>query len=92
MKPFEFTTQTEMVIDETGNLQQFYRIANVLSKTRHVHLMSKEDDASVLEWHFKYRGDMLSLQYSIYNGVTLLYKGKDKKSADKFALRLRELQ
>jgi hypothetical protein len=42
MKPFEYTSQTEMVINESGNLQQFYRVANVLSKTRHVHLMSKK--------------------------------------------------
>ena len=91
MKPFEYTTQTEMVINESGNLQEFYRLANVLSKTRRVHLMSKQDDADVLEWRFKYRGNSLSLQYSIYNGVTLLYTGKDKKTADKIAVRLREI-
>jgi len=91
MKPFEYTSQTEMVINESGNLQEFYRVANVLSKTRHVHLMSKEDDAFILEWHYKYRGDALSLQYSIYNGVTLLYSGKDKKTVDKLAVRLREI-
>jgi Protein of unknown function (DUF3630) len=92
MKPFEYSTITEMVISESGNLQEFYRLANVLSKTRHVHLMSKQDDADTLEWHYKYRGDELSLQYSIYNGVTLLYSGKDKKNADKIAVRLREIQ
>ena len=89
MKPFEYSTFTETVISENGNLQDFYRLANVLSKTRHVHLMSKEDDAIVVEWHYKYRGDALSLQYNIYNGVTLLYNGKDKKNADKIAGRLR---
>ena len=92
MKPFEYTTQTEMVINESGNLQQFYRLATVLSKTRHVHLLSKQDDADILEWHYKYRGNELSLQYSVYNGVTLLYSGKDKKYADKLAVRLRESQ
>lgn len=92
MKPFEYTTQTEMVINESGNLQQFYRLANVLSKTRHVHLLSKQDDADILEWHYKYRGNDLSLQYSVYNGVSLLYNGKDKKVADKIAVRLREAQ
>jgi hypothetical protein len=91
MKPFEYTNQTEMVIKESGNLQEFYRIANELSKTRHIHLMSKEDDAIVVEWHYKYRKDALSLQYSVYNGVTLVYKGKDKKTAGKLAIRLREL-
>ena len=92
MKPFEYTTQTEMVINESGNLQQFYRLANVLSKIRHMHLASKQDDADILEWHYKYRGNVLSLQYSVYNGVTLVYNGKDKKYADKIAGRLREAQ
>ena len=91
MKSFEYTTQAEMVINESGNLQEFYRIANALGKTRHVHLLSKEDDAITVEWHYKYRSDSLSLQYSIYNGVTLLYNGKDKKTADKIAGRLREI-
>ncbi len=89
MKPFEYSTFTEMVISENGNLQEFYRLANVLSKTRHVHLMSKEDDAITVEWHYKYRGGELALQYSVYNGVTLLYNGKDKKTADKIAGRLK---
>lgn len=89
MKPFEYSSFTEMIVSENGNLQEFYRLANVLSKTRHVHLLSKEDDAMTIEWHYKYRGGALSLQYSVYNGVTLLYNGKDKKTADKLAGRLK---
>lgn len=92
MKPFEYIAQTEMIKSESGNLQEFYRIANALSKTRHMRLLSKEDDAIIVEWHYKYRGGALSLQYSVYNGVTLLYSGKDKKTADKLAVRLRAIQ
>ncbi len=92
MKPFEYSTFTELVINDSGNLQEFYRLANVLSKTRHVHLLSKQDDADSLEWHFKYRGNAVSLQYNIYNGVTLFYNIKDKKTADKLAVRLRQAQ
>jgi len=92
MKPFEYSTTTEMVITENGSLQQFYRLANVLSKTRHVHLTAKEDDADIVEWHFKYRGNQLALQYNIYTGVTLLFNGKDMRRANKLAGRLREVQ
>ena len=93
MKPFEYsTTTTEMVINENGSLQQFYRLANVLSKTRHVHFTAKKDDADILEWYFKYRGNQLALQYNIYAGVTLLFNGKDMKTANKLAVRLREIQ
>ena len=92
MKPFEYSTTTEMVINENGSLEQFYRLANVLSKTRHVHFTAKEDDADILEWHFKYRGNQLALQYNIYTGVALLFNGKDTKTANKLAVRLREVQ
>lgn len=92
MKPFEYSTTSEMVISESGNLQEFYRLANVLSKTRHVHLMSKQDDADIMEWHFKYRGNAVSLQYNIYGGVSLLYNEKAKKTADKLVVRLKKIQ
>jgi hypothetical protein len=92
MKPFEYSTTTEMVINENGSLQQFYRLANVLSKTRHVHFTAKEDDADILEWHFKYRGNQLALQYNNNTGVTLLFNGKDAKTANELAVRLREVQ
>lgn len=92
MKPFEYSTTTEMIINENGSLEQFYRLANVLSKTRHVQFTAKEDDADILEWHFKYRGNQLALQYNIYTGVALLFNGKDTKTANKLAVRLREVQ
>ncbi len=92
MKTFEYTSATEMVINESGSLQQFYRLTNVLSKTRHVHFTTKEDDAEGVEWRFSYRGNKLALQYSIYNGVTLIFNEKDSKTANKIAVRLREVQ
>ncbi len=92
MKTFEYTSATEMIINESGSLQQFYRITNVLSKTRHVHFKTKEDDADGVEWRFSYRGNQLALQYNIYNGVMLIFNGKDSKTANKLAERLREVQ
>ena len=92
MKTFEYISTTEMVINESGSLQEFYRLTNVLSKTRHVHFKTKEDDADCVEWRFSYRGNQLALQYNIYNGVTLLYNEKDLKTANKLAVRLRENQ
>ena len=92
MKTFEYTSATEMIINESGSLQQFYRITNVLSKTRHVHFTTKEDDAEGVEWRFSYRGNKLELQYSIYNGVKLIYNQKESKTANKLAVRLREVQ
>ena len=81
-----------MVINESGSLQQFYRLTYVLSKTRHVHFTTKEDDVDGLEWRFNYRGNQLALQYNIYNGVILVFNEKDSKTANKLAVRLREVQ
>lgn len=92
MKTFEYTSATEMMISESGSLQEFYRLTNVLSKTRHVHFKTKEDDADGVEWRFSYRGNLLTLQYNIYNGVSLVYNEKDLKTANKLAVRLRAAQ
>lgn len=92
MKTYQYTATTEMVITESGSLQQFYRLTNVLSKTRHVHFTAKEDDADILQWRFRYRGNQLALKYDIYNGVTLLFNEKNVKAANKIAVRLLEVQ
>lgn len=81
-----------MVISESGSLQQFYRLTDALSKTRHVHFTAKEDEAYILQWRFKYRGNALALKYDVYNGVTLLFNEKDSKAANKIAVRLLEIQ
>ena len=92
MKTYQHTATNEMVINESGSLQQFYRLTNVLSKTRYVHFTAKEDEADILEWRFRYRGNQLALKYDIYNGVTLIFNAKSSKAANKIAVRLLEIQ
>ncbi len=91
MKPNDYNTMSErMVIDESGSLQKFYLLTHELSKSRHVRFTGKMDDADNIEWHFKYYGHPLALQYDIYNGVTLLPKNsKDVGAASKLATKLR---
>lgn len=81
-----------MVISESGSLQQFYRFTDALSKTRHVRFTAKDDEAYILQWRFKYRGNQLALKYDVYNGVTLLFNEKSSKAANKIAVRLLEIQ
>ena len=88
MKTYQYITTSEMVINESGSLQQFYRLTNILSKTRFVHFTAKQDEADILEWRFKYRGNKLALKYDIYNGVTLLFNEKGSKAANKIAVHL----
>ncbi len=90
MKPYEYTNTTPMVINENGGLQDFYRVANALSKNRHVRFTDKFDEADNIEWHFKYRGNPLALQYNIFNGVTLLTQpGKMQRIADKLIVKMK---
>jgi len=91
METYELNTNVSTVIDENGSLQKFYSLTNQLSKTRHVRFTNKLDDADNIEWHFKYRGHQLTLQYNIYNGVTLMpQKTKDINTAAKLAVKLKQ--
>ncbi len=91
MRPDEYSTLAEsMVIDETGSLQKFYLLTNELSSNRHVRFISKTDNADNIEWHFKYHGHPLALQYNIYNGLTLMPQNtKDIGAAGKLAVKLK---
>ncbi len=89
MKPLEYST-AEMVIDATGSLQKFYALTNELSKTRHVRFTGKMDEADNIEWNFKYHGSQLTLQYNVYNGLTLLLQdSKALKIASRLIGKLR---
>jgi hypothetical protein len=91
MEAYDFNTSVSTVIDEHGSLQKFYSLTNELSKTRHVRFTNKQDDVDGIEWHFKYRGHQLTLQYNIYNGVSLTpQSNKDVKQAAKLAVRLKK--
>jgi hypothetical protein len=90
MKPYDNNTSVT-VIDEHGSLQTFYLLTDKLSKTRFVRFTNKLDEADSIEWHFKYHGHPLTLQYDIYNGVTLTpHTSKDVTAATKLAVKLRQ--
>ena len=79
MKPNDYNTNMT-VIDDNATLQQFYGLTNELSRIRKVRFTSKHDEIDNIEWNFKYRGYPLSLNYSIYSGVTLTpQNSKDAK-------------
>jgi hypothetical protein len=76
----------EAVIDDNCGLKKFYSIANVMAKELKVKFIGKEDDSATVEWHFKYKGHPLTLQYNIYNGVSIFPKaGKHNKYVTELA-------
>ncbi len=63
---------TEAVLDDDGNLNRFYLIADILTDDLNVQFTRKEDDFDAINWDFSFGKHLLTLCYSIYNGVSLL--------------------
>lgn len=75
---------TEAVIDDNCGISKFYSIASTLSKEFKIKFINQIDDADMLSWDFKYKKLYLTLQYSIFNGVSILPRPvKDIDKADK---------
>jgi len=75
---------TEAVIDDNCGLSKFYSIAGTLSDELKVQFINQIDDADTMSWDFKYKKHRLTLQYSIFNGVSILPQPiKDMAGADK---------
>ena len=59
------------MIDDNCGISKFYAIANTLAKELKVKFLNQVDDAESLDWDFQYRGQFLTLHYSIFNGVSI---------------------
>jgi len=62
---------TEAVIDDNCGISKFYAIANTLSNGLNVRFEKRVDDAESLDWEFNYKNQLLTLHYSIFNGVSI---------------------
>ncbi len=62
----------EAVIDDNCGISKFYSIAGALSDDLKVKFINQVDDADTLNWDFKYKKYILTLSYSIFNGVSIL--------------------
>lgn len=65
------STSAFSIVEEAATLHEFYSFAQQLSNDKKVRFTGKIDDADNIEWHFTYRGRPLTLQYNIYNGISL---------------------
>ena len=62
---------TEAVIDDDGELNRFYLIADILRTDLQVQFTNKEDDFDNINWDFSFGKHLITLCYSIYNGISL---------------------
>lgn len=78
---------TEAVIDGDGGLKRFYQIADILSDDLQAVFTNKEDDFDAISWDFTLNHHHLTLQYSIYNGISVFpTKIRDARKKDNKAV------
>ncbi len=77
----------EAVIDGDGGLKRFYQIAGILSDDLKVSFTNKEDDFDAISWNFHLQNYHITLQYSIYNGISIFpTKAKEARRRDNEAV------
>lgn len=81
---------TEVVLDDDGNMRRFYQIADILAENFGAEFTEKEDDADEVTWNFSFGKHLLTLGYSIYNGISIFPTKMvaAKKSANKAVVEL----
>jgi hypothetical protein len=65
---------TEAVIDDNCGISKFYAIAETLThelKVNFINQVDDTDDQLTLDWDFKYKNQVLTLHYNIFNGVSV---------------------
>ena len=62
---------TEAVIDDNCGISKFYAIAETLSSELKVNFMNQVDDKDTLDWDFRYKNQVLTLHYNVFNGVSV---------------------
>ena len=62
---------TEAVIDSEGDLNRFYLVASILEDELDLKFINKEDDFDTIYWNFIIGHHLLTLHYSIYNGISI---------------------
>jgi len=76
---------TEAVLADNATLHLFYNIADMLGNDLRIKFLNKEDEFDSINWDFKYKGNTLTLHYSIYNGISLfptaIRKANSKENA-----------
>ena len=77
---------TEAVIDDNCGISKFYAIANTLARELKVIFLNQVDEAESLDWDFRYKNALLTLHYSIFNGVSILPGKKNSGNSDNKAV------
>ena len=69
----------EAIIDGNCDFDKFYYVAEILEKDFNIKFTDKLNDFDTIYWDFSYNGNLLTLHYNIYLGVSI-YPGKLKQA------------
>ncbi len=76
---------TEAILADDGNLHLFYQVADIINEDLRIKFVNKEDEFDSINWDFRYKGNTLTLHYSISNGISLfptsIRKANSKENA-----------
>jgi hypothetical protein len=62
---------TEAVIDDNCGISKFYEIAATLTNELKVIFINQVGNTDTLAWNFKYKNQVLTLHYNVFNGVSV---------------------
>ncbi|MEO5647850.1 MAG: hypothetical protein ABIQ56_05775 [Chitinophagaceae bacterium] len=80
---------TEAVIDDNCGITKFYLIADTLADELNITFLNQVDDAETLDWDFKYKSQLLTLHYNIFNGVSIFPQdAKSRKKGNKAVIEI----
>ena len=65
---------TEAVIDDNCGISKFYSIAESLSTELKVNFLNRAGGKDTMDWEFKYRNQVFTLHYNVFNGVSIFSK------------------
>lgn len=74
---------SEAVIDDNCGISKFYAIADTLASHLNIRFMNQVDDADSLDWDFKYKNELLTLHYNMFNGVSIFPQQIRQKDSDR---------
>jgi hypothetical protein len=61
----------EAVIDDNCGISKFYTIAATLTDELKVDFLNQVDTTDSRSWDFRYKNQLLTLHYSVFNGVSV---------------------
>jgi hypothetical protein len=61
----------QTIIDDNCGINKFYKVANLLQDNLSIRFINQVDDIELLNWDFSYKNKFLTLQFSVYGGVSL---------------------